>query len=381
MNKNSITIKKISQSSSSIDILWSDNKESYFHFLWLRDNCPSNIHSDARQRKFNLLTVSDSIHPKKILLNDNGNLEIIWSEGGHSSCFESKWLRKHCYTINNNKEYKSPYILWDKSLAESIEKNTIEYKDIINSESGLLIWLEQLDKYGFSIVKNAPIEKNSGLKVLKRISHIRETFFKTPFEVINIPKPNNTAYTAEGLRNHTDLPYFEYAPGYQFLHCLVNDAVGGESSVVDGFCISKYLKENEPEVFSLLNTTYVKFKDNDYTQNTIRIHHSPLITLTKDNDFNDIRFSVATMAAIDCPKDIMEKFYLAYRRFAELIHSSKYTVNFRLSAGDIFSFNNRRVLHGRKEFDPNTGHRHLQGYYIDRDEILGRLNFLKNIEI
>ena len=23
------------------------------------------------------------------------------------------------------------------------------------------------------------------------------------------------------------------------------------------------------------------------------------------------------------------------------------------------------------------GHRHLQGYYIDRDEIIGRLNFLK----
>jgi gamma-butyrobetaine dioxygenase len=48
-----------------------------------------------------------------------------------------------------------------------------------------------------------------------------------------------------------------------------------------------------------------------------------------------------------------------------------------LEAGDIFCFNNRRVLHGRSEFDPNSGHRHLQGYYMDRDEILGRLNFLK----
>ena len=42
-----------------------------------------------------------------------------------------------------------------------------------------------------------------------------------------------------------------------------------------------------------------------------------------------------------------------------------------------FSFNNRRLLHGRTEFDPNSGHRHLQGYYMDRDEIIGRLNFLK----
>jgi len=26
---------------------------------------------------------------------------------------------------------------------------------------------------------------------------------------------------------------------------------------------------------------------------------------------------------------------------------------------------------------PNSGNRHLQGYYMDRDEIIGRLNFLK----
>jgi gamma-butyrobetaine dioxygenase len=35
------------------------------------------------------------------------------------------------------------------------------------------------------------------------------------------------------------------------------------------------------------------------------------------------------------------------------------------------------LLHGRTEFDPNSGHRHLQGYYMDRDEIIGRLNYLK----
>jgi gamma-butyrobetaine dioxygenase len=50
-----------------------------------------------------------------------------------------------------------------------------------------------------------------------------------------------------------------------------------------------------------------------------------------------------------------------------------------LEAGYIFSFNNRRILHGRTKFDPNSGRRHLQGYYLDRDEIVSRLNFLKKI--
>ena len=75
---------------------------------------------------------------------------------------------------------------------------------------------------GIAIVKNTPVKDKSAFPVLNRISHTRETFFKTPFEVINIPKPNNSAYTAHALRNHMDLPWFETPPGYQFLHCLVN---------------------------------------------------------------------------------------------------------------------------------------------------------------
>ena len=59
----------------------------------------------------------------------------------------------------------------------------------------------------------------------------------------------------------------------------------------------------------------------------------------------------------------------------------KFKIDFRLDAGDIFCFNNRRVLHGRTEFDPNSGNRHLQGYYIERDEIIGRLNYFNNIKV
>ena len=77
-------------------------------------------------------------------------------------------------------------------------------------------------------------------------------------------------------------------------------------------------------------------------------------------------------------KDEIKK---AYRKLASLMHDDNYTVKFKLKAGDIFCFNNRRILHGRTEYDPNSGHRHLQGYYMDRDEILSRLNFLKKIEI
>ncbi len=372
-----VTISKISQNGSGLDIVWSDGEKSNFNFLWLRDNCPTAHDKDSRHRMFNILKVSQNISPKKYNINSNGKLEIEWSEGEHKSYYDPSWLRENCYTLKNKKKYVSPYEIWDNSLSNNLKSINIDHDEILNSEKGLIKWLELLHYKGIAIVKNSPTEKNSAFPLLNKISHTRETFFKTPFEVINVPKPNNSAYTAHALRNHMDLPWFENPPGYQFLHCLINDAEGGDSSAVDGFAVAEYLRKNEKEIFETLVKVPLKFRDKDYTQNVHRSFHAPAISLTKDGDYNDIRFSVATMDALDCHPDIMDKVYKAHHKFGNLLHDDKFQIKFRLEPGDIFSFNNRRLLHGRTAFNPNSGNRHLQGYYMDRDEIIGRLNFLK----
>ena len=373
----SVQISKVSKNGSALNIEWSDGEKSSFNYMWLRDNCPNAHDKDSRHRMFNILKVSQDINPIKYNINKEGKLEIEWSEGNHISYYDPKWLRENCYTIKNNKKYISPYQLWDCSLQENLKSICIEHDEIIGSDEGLIRWLELLHHKGIAIVKNAPTEKESAFPVLNRISHTRETFFKTPFEVVNIPKPNNSAYTAHALNNHMDLPWFENPPGYQFLHCLVNAAEGGDSSAVDAFSVADYLRKNEKEIFDTLVKVPLKFRDKDYTQELHRSFYAPAISLTKDGDFNDIRFSVATMDALDCHPDEMEKVYKAHHRFGNLLHDDKFIIKFRLEPGDIFSFNNRRLLHGRTEFDPNSGHRHLQGYYMDRDEIIGRLNYLK----
>jgi gamma-butyrobetaine dioxygenase len=371
------SISKLEKNSNYLKVIWDDGEESEFNYLWLRDNCPTAHDKDSRHRMFNILNVSTNINPKNYSVGENGSLEIEWSEGDHKSTYDPLWLRENCYTLKNKAKYVSPYKLWDNSLQNNLESIEIDHDEIINSEEGLIKWLELLHYTGIAIVKNAPIEKNSGFKVLNRISHTRETFFKTPFEVINIPKPNNSAYTAHALRNHMDLPWFENPPGYQFLHCLVNSAKGGDSSAVDAFAVAEYLKKNEKETFDVLVNTPLKFRDKDYTQEAVRSVYGSAISLTKDGDYNDIRYSIATLDALDCHPDVMDSVYKAHHRFGNLLHDAKFQINFRLEPGDIFSFNNRRLLHGRTEFDPNSGHRHLQGYYMDRDEIIGRLNYLK----
>jgi len=246
------TISKVSANGSSLDVKWSDGEKSSFNFLWLRDNCPSEIHKDVRERTFNILNISEKIAPESFKISEDGKLEVKWNEDKHISYYEPSWLRKNCYTIKRKKTYVSPYILWDKTLNAQMSKIQINYDVVMKNDEGLIKWLELLHYYGIAIIKNAPIEKKSAIKILNKISHTRQTFFDTPFEVINIPRPNNSAYTADSLRNHMDLPYFETPPGYQFLHCLVNNAEGGNSSAADGFKIAEYLKNNDKDTFNIL---------------------------------------------------------------------------------------------------------------------------------
>ena len=333
---------------------------------------------DTRERTFNILEVSENIHPKNYKINLDGKLEIEWSEGNHTSFYDPKWLRKNCYTLKE--KYVSPYQLWDSKLNSNLESISIDYENIMQNDEALIQWLNLLHEKGFSIVKNSPTEKKSALPLLNRISHIRETFFNTPFEVISIPKPNNLAYTSKRLVNHMDLPYYELPPGYQFLHCLVNNAEGGMSRAVDGFFVADYLRNNDPETFKTLTKVPAVFVNRDYTQDKKRLYHAQEITLNKDGDYNDIRFSVPTMGIMDCSSEDMEKFYKAHHKYGKLLHDKRFMVEFKLKEGDIFCFNNRRVLHGRTEYDPSSGHRHLQGYYLDRDEIISRLHYLKKTE-
>jgi len=373
-------INKISKHNKYIKVIWHDNHISKYHFLWLRDNCPSAFHKDTRMRNFNILTVSNDIHPIEFNYSDK-RLILKWSVDSHVSDYDLKWLRKNCYTEKSLKEYQSPFKMWEENFINNLKTVTFDYEEIIIDNGILKSWLNTIYTYGIAIVENTPTKNKSAFKILDLIGNYRETFFGTPFEVKNIPKPNNQAYTADSLANHTDLPYYEYVPGFQFLHCLVNDADGGHTTAVDGFAVSNFIKLSDKNKFNLLKNYEVTFKDNDYTQKNIRVQKSPIIKINKQNEYEEIRINLGAMSTIDLDPSIMSDFYDAYIYFYKQLHNDKFQIEFKLKSGDIFCFDNRRVLHGRTKFDANSGNRHLQGYYIDREEVISKLNYLNKIKV
>jgi gamma-butyrobetaine dioxygenase len=93
-----------------------------------------------------------------------------------------------------------------------------------------------------------------------------------------------------------------------------------------------------------------------------------MITLDIDGDVEGIRFTDRTLPPQDLPDNLIEDTYKAIKAFWRIINSNDLKVEYLMVSGDLHIFDNQRVLHGRTEFDPTKGERHLQQCSVNRDE-------------
>jgi len=360
----------------SLTLVWDNGHQSEYHYLWLRDNChcPKCISTLTREQIFEICDVPLTIKPLTAYISDNHRLMIEWDYAEHSSQYHPGWLLSHCYSESVLEEKKwSPHI-WDKERI-SRELPTKTFDSVMQSDLHLLAWLRDLRDYGIALVTQVDTQENTLIKVANRISFIRETNFGTIFNVQAKADANTAAYTDLRLPLHTDLPTRELQPGLQFLHCLINDATGGESILVDGFKIADHMRVNHPQEFQSLSTIpmsfYNKDKNSDY-----RFRGTAIVTDSND-EVVEVRLANFLRGPIDVPSHQTMALYKAYRCFIQLTRDVEFQFFHRLNSGDLIVFDNRRVLHARNAFDLKTGMRHLQGCYVDRDELLSRIRVLE----
>ena len=79
---------------------------------------------------------------------------------------------------------------------------------------------------------------------------------------------------------------------------------------------------------------------------------------------------------IDLPLETVDAWYRAYRAFMRLTRDPAFRLTFKMAAGEMTAFDNRRMLHGREAFNPAIGNRHLHGCYVDRVEYDSRMRML-----
>ncbi|MEM5527449.1 TauD/TfdA family dioxygenase [Gammaproteobacteria bacterium AS21] len=357
-------------------IEWDDGAQSEYHYLWLRDNCHCEqcITSLTREQIFEICDVPFTIKPSNANISPEHELQITWDFENHHSRYLAGWLEQHCYTKASREARQLKPTLWDRQQISQYLP-THQYQDIMSDSQALLNWLYEVRDYGISIVKNVDTSENTVKKVAERISFIRETNFGTIFDVVAKNNANSAAYTTLRLPLHTDLPTRELQPGLQFLHCLVNDAQGGESILVDGFKIAQYIRENYPDDFIALTTLSMSFYNKDKASDYR--FDSPAISVNNQGEVVEVRLANFLRGPIAIAADKMQAIYAGYRRFMLLARQERFQFFHRLNAGDLLVFDNRRVLHSRNAFSLEQGHRHLQGCYVDRDELLSRIRVLE----
>lgn len=365
-------IHTITQQERSLLLTWTDGRQSTFHYLWLRDNCPSPAtRHPSGQRLLETTDIPDDVRPASVALANDGGLTIAWTGEDHVSHFTPAWLQAHDYSRQSNPQAGAAPILWDATLDQA--NVTHDYAAVQQDRAALCQWLTAVRDYGFAILRNVPPRPGMVTEVVSLFGYVRETNYGRLFDVKSVANPSNLAYTGLALSAHTDNPYRDPVPTVQLLHCLQSEVEGGDSIVVDGFHLIEQIRCESPEDFRLLATQPLRFHFRD--AETDLWAETPLILLDAHDNVCRISFNNRSVQPFNFAPEVMEEYYRAYRAFGRGLHDPANQVVFKLEPGDLFIVDNRRVLHGRTGY-ASSGTRHLQGCYADMDSLLSRLRVL-----
>lgn len=366
-------IEETGEIGHNLVIRWSDGTENNYSAIWLRDNDPSSFDPDTRERVFDLLSVEMEILPSNIELADDGaSVCITWPDRNEASRFEANWLWQHRPGTLLRGSDRFQRTLWGAEMQDGLP--TAMTADIISDPSAKLEFLNRLTTHGIAIVSGLGQDENAGINFAESIGPLRNSNFGIRFDVKSKPSPNNLAYTSHHLPLHTDLPNQEIPPGFQFLHCIMNEAEGGNSTFCDGLKIASDLELYDPKTFQMLRDTPIPYRFHDTT--TDLMSHRPVFVAGPDGQIDMVVFNPHIAAPFDMSAEVVANYYPAWRTMMAMSRSSDYIIETRLKSGDMVIFDNRRVLHGRTMFDPQTGQRFLRGCYVDHHDIASQMRTL-----
>ncbi|KAK7170423.1 hypothetical protein R3I94_000593 [Phoxinus phoxinus] len=364
-----------------LQIDWDDGSCSLYPFTWLRDNCQCPLCTLQSAQARRLLMSDLDVHTgmDQVQLMDN-KVSITWPDQ-HSSEFDPDWLKKRCFSSEARQALQEELFLNEREYWDSgLEIPTADFQEVLHDDKAALAWLEALRRIGIVYLRGAPAEKGQVARLSQRIGYLRLTFYGHTWQVQDKPKANNVAYTSGELSLHTDYPALHHPPGVQFLHCVCQAEQGGESEVVDGFHMAEQLRREDPEAFNILSSLRVDFTDSgsDYCDFSVQSKNH-IIDVDSDGRVVRINYNNATRdSVLDVPLHQVQLFYSSLKAFVELLSRPEHVFTYRMEPGDLVTFDNWRLLHGRKSYlsrGQNT--RHLEGAYLDWDEVMSRLRVLR----
>ena len=374
-------IVSITHDARGVTLQWEDGLRSRFHALWLRDNCacPACRHPQALERTYMFIDDAAPVVAGASLVGLEQLVEVrfLAAQAPHVSHYTRAWLRHHDKAEVIMRAAAATPKLWDSSIASTLP--TVRYADYMQTDSGVRAWIESVKTHGIVLLRGVPHEPGKLLDVARRIGPIRPSNFGEYYDVVSMPNPNASAYTAMGLELHTDLANWHSPPDVQLLSCVKSSVQGGESVFADGFRIATDLRASDPLAFELLSHNPLEFRFHDGGCD-IRAS-APAIELHCDShSLKRVRFNNWLRTAMAAPEELVEPMYAALSKMWQMLRDPQYRLNLRLEPGDLIAYDNNRVMHGRAPFDPTTGERHLQGCYLNQEDLDSTLRLINRLQ-
>ncbi|XP_054740622.1 gamma-butyrobetaine dioxygenase-like isoform X2 [Anastrepha obliqua] len=340
-------------------------KTMQFPGIWLRDNCQCEqcFHRDSLSRKPNSwINFDTKVKVQNVTVDESRQaVNIVWSDR-HRSTFSLSWLKERDFSPEARERYMNE---WYRPQS----KHWV-----------LMEWLEALMIHGVAMLKNSPLDIGVVKSLANRIGFIRKTTYGEEFSVRFRSDAKNYSYLSEPLPLHTDLPYYEYKPSVTFLHTLEQSrSKGGWNTIVDGFNIADQLRVHQPQHFKSLSEVRVNWCDigEDADKAFHNMWRAPVINLDENGKYTRINHSVPqrdSHFSIDVDK--VTPWYEATAIFVRMAHEQE--VTFKTEPGDVLSFNNLRMLHGRTGYDDSERNvRHIVGGFVDWDIVYSKMRVLK----
>ena len=336
------------------------------HPIWLRNRSqePGQVEATNRQRLFTPLDVPGDLCAVASDVSD-GVLVVSFSDG-HTARFDLDELATALGWRDDVERPPAPEP-WTAPVEPFpyVDWNAIGWSAAEADPVAVLDFLTAFYRHGYVVFRNTPVEEGAVRRICDRLGYISGNNFGWTFDVRAEPRPTDLAYTAIKLLAHTDQPYRQPVPGIQLLHCLRNEAPGGDSTLADGLAGAEALAAIDPAAHHALTESETEFRYDMITDTVVTFGR--VLEYDRSGRFRQIRLNTKLDAPLPRPEYDLDGYYRGRRWLTEWLNDPSHQVTFRLEPGDAMFVDNYRVLHGRTEFDASKGMRHLQGAYIDHD--------------